>query len=223
MKFTAYALQRRLRLRWEEHPTTLVRYAFAMAKKTPGVVLRPEETAASGVQREAVFKWITLAARVILGAAIMVAGLLKIGNLAHWLLQGKPSQAESVAAVAAYQLGLPNWMTTTIGVAVPVVEILLGLAIVIGLWTRWTAALGGLMMLVYIIVISSAWARGLKIDCGCFGPGGDLTLPGEKPMYWLDILRDLGLLTCAAWIVLFPKSPLSIDGWIAGPEIEVEE
>ncbi|MCL2489886.1 MAG: DoxX family protein [Propionibacteriaceae bacterium] len=183
-----------------------------MAKKSPDVVLRP---------RAPVFGWITVAARVILGGAIMAAGLLKIGNLVVSLQQGVVP--ESVKAVQAYRLPFPDWMITAIGTAMPIIEIVLGLVIVIGLATRWTAALGGLMMVAYIIVISSAWARGLKIDCGCFGPGGDLTLPGEKPMYWLDILRDIGLLICAVWIVLFPKSPLSIDGWIAGPTTQIEE
>ena len=162
-----------------------------------------------------------MAARVILGGAIMAAGLLKIGNLVVSLQQGVVP--ESVKAVQAYRLPFPDWMITAIGTAMPIIEIILGLVIVVGLLTRWTAALGGLMMVAYIIVISSAWARGLTIDCGCFGPGGDLTLPGEKPMYWLDILRDLGLLICAVWIVLFPKSPLSIDGWIAGPTTQTEE
>ena len=169
------------------------------------------------------FGWITFAARIILGGAVLVSGLLKIGDLVSSLVQGRAANSEAVLSVQAYQLHfLPNWIITTVGVALPIIEILLGLAIVIGLWTRWTGALGGLMMLAFIIVIGSVWARGLRISCGCFGAGGNLSLD-QQPMYWLDELRDVGLLICGVWIFLFPKSPLSIDGWIAGPTTEIEE
>jgi len=203
-----------------------------MAENTTDVVPRPRlglfAWADSVSQpREGTFGWITFVARVILGAAIMVAGLLKIGNLVTVIIQnmsqqGVPTVPQSVQDVKNYQLGLPTWITNTVGYAIPIVEVLLGLAILVGLWTRWTAALGGLMMLAYIIVISSAWARGLTISCGCYGPGHQLG-EGQKPMYWLDILRDIGLLVCAVWIVLFPRSPLSVDGWLAGPTTTTEE
>ena len=155
-------------------------------------------------------KWISLAARLILGGVILYAGLIKIGDL-----------AQSVVAVKAYQLPIPLWMITTIGYLMPIAEIVLGAVIVAGLFTRWTALLGGIMMVVYIALISSAWARGLSIDCGCLTPGGFLT-PGEKTQYLQDILRDIGLLACAVWLVLWPHSPLSVDGWIAGPPSEAD-
>jgi len=196
-----------------------------MAENTSDVEPRPRQSLfawAGGISqpRQSVFGWITLAARIVLGAAIAVAGFLKIGNLIVSLSQGVVPQ--SVQAVKGYRLPLPEWIIWTVGVAMPVVEILLGLVIIVGLLTRWTGALGGLMMLAYMIVIASAWARGLKIDCGCYTPGGDLG-QGVKPMYWLDELRDFGLLILGAWLFLFPKSPLSVDGWIAGPTTATEE
>jgi len=204
-----------------------------MAENTTDVEPRPHQNVfawADGVSRprEGTFGWITLAARVILGAAIAVSGFLKIGNLVTVIIQNMGGQGihtapQSVKDVNNYQLDfMPGWMQSTIGYAMPIVEILLGLAILVGLWTRWTAALGGLMMLVYIVAISSAWARGLRISCGCFGPSHGLA-DGVMPMYWLDILRDIGLLICAVWIFLFPKSPFSVDGWLAGPSKNIEE
>jgi len=185
---------------------------FGMVQRKPEVVARPDDdtprppdAGVSGVSRELVFTWISLVARVVLGGAILWAGLLKIGDL-----------SQSVVAVKAYQLPLPLWMITTIGYLMPIVEIILGLVIIAGLFTRWTAMLGGIMMIVYIALISSAWARGLSIDCGCFTQGGML-LPGQTTKYLWDILRDTGLLLCAAWVFIFPKSPISVDKWIAGP------
>jgi len=203
-----------------------------MAENTTDVEPRPRQSlfawaGAVAQPREGTFGWITFAARVILGGAIAVSGFLKIGNLVTVIIQnmsgqGVPTTPQTVKDVLNYQLGLPVWISNTVGYAMPIIEILLGLAILVGLWTRWTAALGGLMMLVYIVAISSAWARGLTISCGCFGPSHQLG-EGEKPMYWLDILRDIGLLICAVWIFLFPKSPLSVDGWLAGPTTTTEE
>jgi len=152
--------------------------------------------------------WVSLAARVVLGGAILYAGLLKIGDL-----------NQSVVAVKAYELPFPAGLITLIGYALPIVEIVLGAAIVAGVLTRWTALLGGLMMVVYIIGLSSAWARGLNIDCGCFTPGGALS-PDQKADYLKSILRDVGFTALAVWVVLWPRTPLSVDAWIAGPEAD---
>ena len=165
-------------------------------------------TLISTVKSTAWQPWVTLVARVVLGGALLYAGLLKVGDL-----------RQSVAAVKAYQLPFPDWFISLIGHALPFVEIILGAAVVFGVFTRWTAALCGLAMVVYIIGIASAWARGLSIDCGCFTPGGELS-PGEATKYLLDIVRDFGLLLLAVWVVLFPRTRLSIDSWIAGPDAD---
>lgn len=165
--------------------------------------------------KPAALAWISLAARLILGGAILLAGLLKIGDVLQSVASGE--LPGTVAAVRAYALPLPGWFSALVGYAMPFAEILLGAVIMAGLFTRWTALLGGLMMVVYIALIASAWYRGLSIDCGCFSPGG-LLAPGEKTKYLEDILRDLGFLACAIWLVRWPDSPLSLDKWVAGPE-----
>ena len=153
----------------------------------------------------AVLPWISLAARVILGGVVLYAGLIKIVDL-----------PQSVVAVKAYKFPISDGLATFLGNTLPVVEILLGLAILAGLLTRWTALLGGLMMVVYIAAIASAWARGLSIDCGCLTPGGFLG-PDEKTQYGWDIARDVGLIVCAVWLIIFPASRFSADAWIHPP------
>jgi uncharacterized membrane protein YphA (DoxX/SURF4 family) len=149
--------------------------------------------------------WVSLVARVIIGGAFLYAGLTKIGSL-----------PQAVASVRAYQLPFPNWMITTIGDVLPIFEIVLGAALIAGLFTRWVAVIGSVVMLIYIIGISSAWIRGLNIDCGCFTPGGVLQ-PGQSTAYLQDILRDTGFLICGVWTVLRPDGHFSVDRWIAGP------
>jgi len=140
---------------------------------------------------------IGLAARLILGLVLVVAGGLKV-----------TSPAVSARAVRAFQI-LPYDFAGYVGYALPVVEILVGLLLVAGLFTRMSALVGGLLMVAFIIGISSAWIRGLSIDCGCFGGGG--TVASRQTQYPLDILRDVGVLACAAWLVARPRTAYSLD------------
>ena len=86
----------------------------------------------------------------------------------------------------------------------PVVEIIVGALLVLGLFTRVTAVLGALLMVVFITGIAQAWARGLTIDCGCFGGGGQVS--ANKTKYGLEIARDIGLALCGPWLVWRPRS-----------------
>jgi len=140
---------------------------------------------------------IGLLARLILGVVLVVAGALKV-----------TSPAASARAVRAFQI-LPYDLAGYVGYALPVVEIVIGLLLVIGLLTRASAVVGGLLMLAFIIGIISAWTRGLTIDCGCFGGGG--TIAASQTQYGRDVLRDVGLSACAVWLVVRPHSTYSLD------------
>jgi len=138
-----------------------------------------------------------LLARLVLGVVLVVAGALKV-----------TTPAVSAMAVRAYQL-LPYDAAGVVGVALPVVEIAAGLLLVLGLLTRPAAVVAGLLMLAFLIGIISAWARGLTIDCGCFGGGG--TIAAAQTHYLSETLRDLGLALCATWLVIRPSSAFSLD------------
>ena len=140
--------------------------------------------------------------RLILGVVLIWAGAAKV-----------TSPALSARAVRAYQI-LPYDLAGYVGYALPVVEVLVGLLLVIGLFTRASAVVGGLLMVAFIIGISSAWARGLSIDCGCFGGGG--TIAAAQTQYPLEILRDIGVAACAAWLVVRPRTAYSLDYHLFG-------
>src|SRR3546814_19523143 len=76
-------------------------------------------------------------------------------------------------------------------------------------FTLWSALLSGLLFLVFIIGIASAWQRGLQIDCGCFGGGGQIADATSK--YPLEIARDVGLLAASALLVWRPRTRLALD------------
>lgn len=142
-------------------------------------------------------QWIGVLARLLTGGVWIVAGALKL-----------PDPAGSVRAVRAYDL-LPEAIVPAVGYALPVVEVLLGITLVLGLLVRLGGLLSALLFAAFIVGIASAWARGLQIDCGCFGGGGFDANATEK--YPWEIARDLGLLFASAWLVWRPVSPWALD------------
>jgi uncharacterized membrane protein YphA (DoxX/SURF4 family) len=142
--------------------------------------------------------WVSTAARLVLAAAFLVAGVIKVTDL-----------AASARAVNAYQL-MPWEMAQFVGVVQPILEIGVGLMLLAGLATRFAAGMAAAAMAVFIAGIASAWARGLSIDCGCFSRGGSLPV-GQSPNYAWDLIRDAGLLALAAYLVAFPASRYSLD------------
>ena len=141
--------------------------------------------------------WLSLIARFILGGVLIAAGALKAGNPAH-----------AAMAVRAYQI-LPVTLANILGYALPWVEMGAGLALVIGVAVKAAAILGGGLMMVFIIAIAQAWARGLSIDCGCFGGGGAVA-PGHTA-YLQEILRDTGLIALAVYLFRFPHGKFGLD------------
>ena len=105
-------------------------------------------------------------------------------------------------SVAAYEL-FSRDVSDLIGTALPVVEIALGVMLLAGIFLRATAAVSGVIFAVFIAGIISAWARGLTIDCGCFG-GGGYNANVTAWTYLSEILRDLVFAAGAAWVVKWP-------------------
>ncbi|MEV4623341.1 MauE/DoxX family redox-associated membrane protein [Asanoa sp. NPDC049573] len=158
-------------------------------------------TLTNGVSWPGVRPWLGTVVRLGLAAVWLFAGAAKVGDLAG-----------SGRAVNAYQV-MPFEVAQVIGAALPFVEITLGLLLLVGLATRVVAALSSALLLVFIAGISSAWARGLSIDCGCFGSGGQLAA-GQSPSYAPEIARDIGFLVLAAFLVIWPRTRVSVDRWL---------
>ncbi|MEN9687261.1 MAG: hypothetical protein RL381_273 [Actinomycetota bacterium] len=143
------------------------------------------------------FPWFGLLARLVLGGVLFAAGLLKYQHL-----------DKSQMAVRAYEL-LPISLANFIGIILPFIEIATGILLIIGAAVRISAVVGGVLMIAFIIGISQAWARGLSIDCGCFGGGGQVE-PGTAN-YLPELLRDAGLAFLAIYLFFFPHSKFGLD------------
>ncbi len=144
-----------------------------------------------------VVKWFGLLARVVVGGVWVVAGALKL-----------PDPAASVRAVRAFDL-LPESVVPTVGHLLPILEVVTGLCLILGLLTRTFAVVSAVLFVAFIIGIASAWARGLEIECGCFGGGG--VKEGASSEYPWEIARDAGLLLLSMLLIWRPATPWSAD------------
>lgn len=135
-----------------------------------------------------------------LACRLVPAGLLLWAGLAKAF-----ERQESILAVSAYEV-LPDPLIEPVAVLLPWVEIAVALLLVAGLFVRFagiaTAALAG----VFIAGMAQAKARGLAIDCGCFGGGG-----AGQGVTWWDILRDIPILLAGLYLAVRPRGPLQLD------------
>ncbi|MCL8025565.1 MauE/DoxX family redox-associated membrane protein [Nocardioides bruguierae] len=146
--------------------------------------------------------WVGLAARLVVGGVWVVASLLKL-----------PDPQQSVRAVRAYEV-LPEAVVPTLGALLPGIELVVGLLLLLGLATRPAAVVSAVLLVVFVAAIGQAWARGLTIDCGCFGGGGQVADPGSS--YFWEIVRDAGLLLASVWLVARPRTRLSLHPVLFG-------
>ena len=116
--------------------------------------------------------------RLLLGGVFVWAGAVKALDVPAFAGQ-----------VAAYQL-LPYAWNYAVAATLPYVELLAGALLLINLRVKPAALLASLLNAAFIVVLLSVLARGLNIDCGCFGPDA-----GTTPLQALG--RDLVLLALA--------------------------
>jgi len=147
-----------------------------------------------------VLGWIGLAGRLYLGYTFITAGLDKL-----------PHHSTTELAVRAYQL-LPWQLAPTYATALPIAELLLGILLVLGVFTRSVAVLLALGLCSFLVGITSAWVRGLNIDCGCFGGGGQVS----DPHYLEHVLRDLGYLAIAVYLIVVRRTAFALGDWLFG-------
>lgn len=141
-----------------------------------------------------------------------IGTLCRLGLAAVWLISGGIKAADpnqTYAAVRAYQV-LPSGLVSPVAAVLPFLELAFGLLVLVGIGTRLMGVLSGLLLLVYIAGVAQSWARGLTIDCGCFGHGGQVA--AGQTQYPQEILRDIGFIALAVWLTVRPRTLFAVDG-----------
>jgi uncharacterized membrane protein YphA (DoxX/SURF4 family) len=159
-------------------------------------LLRPGELLARGA---------LLMGRVPLPA---VGVVVRVAAAAIWLFTGIAKITGGLEtfreAVDRYQL-LPHFLVAPFAYTLPFVEVLVGLYLLLGLLTRVAGGVACVLMVMFLIAIGQAWARGLVIDCGCAGVALQ-----EKVGPWAFV-RDLGLGIPSLLMLIWPARTLSLD------------
>jgi uncharacterized membrane protein YphA (DoxX/SURF4 family) len=142
---------------------------------------------------------LTIRCQVLLGALFVWAGASKVFDPGAF-----------ACAISQYQLPLLSPASVrTLAVVLPWIELVVGLALFFAVFGR-----SGALLLAFTGIEAAAMARGLAIDCGCFGPGG-------AKVGWGTLLRNLGMLLLAAQIVAFARpaarSPRKRGGMLPRP------
>ena len=131
--------------------------------------------------------WLSVRVDIALGLLFIIASIPKIVD--------PPSFAHMI-----YNYRIMPWaLINPMALIMPWLELLCGLALVLGIWKGAARTLIAGMLLVFILAISINLIRGNPIDCGCFNVADAGKTAEERfaDMRW-DILRDLGMLLLVA-------------------------
>lgn len=126
-------------------------------------------------------------AQIILGLLFLVASLAKIVDVTSLASQ-----------VHNFHL-LPFWSEHLVAMTLPWIELVAGLALVLGIRARAGAWLLGVLLAGFTVGVALAMARGLNFECGCFG-----TADGTR-VGWTKLGENLGMLALAAVGSLRPR------------------
>jgi len=102
--------------------------------------------------------------------------------------------------LSTYQL-LPLWAIVAVAWILPPFEVALGLALLSGWKLRYAAVVSGLLLLLFIAVMTITYMRGIAANCGCFGDGEQI---GPR-----TLLRDS--------LILLPAIFLTVYAWWLRP------
>jgi len=120
--------------------------------------------------------WVELAARWILGLTFIYASYHKI-----------VAPADFAKIIYGYDL-FPHDIINLIAIFLPFVELISGLALILGMYPRSAVMIINGMLLAFVTVLSINLIRGHEFDCGCFSAQKAGYLSSTAPMLIRDII-----------------------------------
>ncbi|MEM1330520.1 MAG: MauE/DoxX family redox-associated membrane protein [Planctomycetota bacterium] len=142
--------------------------------------------------------------RLIAGGLFIAAAVIKLTDLQSFAFSVKgfqifPDSAEHLTMLATF--------------AFPWLELICGAMLVLGLWTRAAALVTVLLLLSFVGAIISVIARGMSLECGCFGK---LDFVCDGPLGWCSVARNLVHASIAAVPLILGAGRFGIDA-LVGP------
>jgi uncharacterized membrane protein YphA (DoxX/SURF4 family) len=131
--------------------------------------------------------WTELAARWILGLTFIYASFHKI-----------LSPEDFARIVYGYDL-FPHVLINLIAIIIPFLELVAGLALVLGLYPRSAAIIINALLLAFIAALAINLIRGHEFDCGCFSTSQSGYTSSSK----VTIVRDVIYFVLGVLVILF--------------------
>ena len=136
--------------------------------------------------------------RLLIGVVFVYSGFGKASA---------PAQ-EFAAVISAYGLLPPN-MQLPVAQILPWIELIFGVFLIAGYWTRLSARVVVCLLGAFIGALLSALLRKIPLEnCGCFGSSIHLS-----PV--VAMASDFCLMMAAAWLARQEPGPWSVDRWVA--------
>lgn len=117
---------------------------------------------------------LTMLSRLVIGIMFIYASWYKIIEPASF-----------AKSIWFYHL-VPGYLINLMAVILPWLELLAGLALILGIFYEGAKIWSALMMVVFIVALTSTIVRGIDIDCGCFKASH-----GATGSAWKSLVFDL--------------------------------
>lgn len=136
-------------------------------------------------------------------------GLGGLFCLAAWTkLHDPQSFAEAIKGFKVLSEHDHAFLITAGTFVIPWTEMVAGVALILGLWTRAAALTLALALLGFIAGLVSVLSRGLATDCSCFG---DMRLICPPEVGWCQVIRNLVLLLPAGYLLWRGGGAVALD------------
>lgn len=158
------------------------------------------------VRTMALWRSLTIGARLVLASIFLIAGGSKVAQ--PWAF---------VHTVEQYQM-LPSTLARPFALGLPWIELLVGLYLLVGLFTRAASTAATALLILFLVALATQIARGhTNMSCGCVDWNTPLVtaLAGGDTIGTWDLVRDALLAMLAGMIALTPQPPLTIDVLLA--------
>ncbi len=118
--------------------------------------------------------YLTMLSRLVIGIRLIYASYYKV------------IEPASFAKSIWYYHMVPGSLINLMALVLPWLELICGLGLILGLFYDGAKVWATLMMVMFIIALSSTIVRGIDIDCGCFKAS-----QGATGSAWKSLVFDL--------------------------------
>ncbi len=142
----------------------------------------------------------TLQEMIVLVCRLGVGGIFVFASL------DKLQNPAAFATIIHHYRMVPYELLHAFAVFLPVLEIIVGSALILGIQQRGAALITLLLNVVFIAAIATALSRGLDISCGCFNTDGGHGVGTSL------IMRDILLLVACFPPLVFSSGKWTLNG-----------